>query len=165
MHMCARSAASDANAAVLARAGTCRKVALDCGTAAGRACCPSLYRASTNPPLAGTVVDATGDLCDARRNLMCVRTSSSAPGAAGTCAANKPDCGRIGSSCCVTSGSVSTRLRCGAEGDEQGPRGYCAFPGGRDTGDMRDMVCTPCPAPSVVAADTGNTYGFNCLRS
>lgn len=73
--------------------------------------------------------------------------------------ANKPDCGTFGKSCCVLTSGVATSTKCG---DTWGV-GYCVYPGGVPTGDMRDQVCTQCPAVSVVAADPSKYFGCKSM--
>lgn len=115
----------------------------DCG-ALGKACCPSLYHQGTNPPQTKLPdLCASGSFC---QNKVCV--------------ANKPDCGKFGKSCCVQTSGVATSTQCGPlQWDAPGPHGYCAYPKGKPTGDMRDQVCSTCPAKAVVSADPFKYFG------
>lgn len=80
--------------------GQCFKVAKDCGTAAGKPCCPSLYHMRINPALPNNTQNPTGDLCSTSGKLFCQYGSGASPTvpawATGTCRANKPDCGKFG---------------------------------------------------------------------
>lgn len=62
----------------------CTRVAADCGSAAGKPCCPWLWRMATNPPL-----DSNKEGCWAK-GLKCqadVERSKTAPPTPGTCVA------------------------------------------------------------------------------
>ena len=73
----------------------------------------------------------------------------------GVCVANKPGCGVFGKSCCIQTSGVATSSVCGPTWGV----GYCSYPGGKPTGDMRDQVCTQCPAVGVVAANPSKYFG------
>jgi hypothetical protein len=137
-------------------------VASDCG-ASGKACCPSLYHLSHNPQLPESIQKR--GLCSG--TAMC-KTDPTPPGGSywltGTCVDNKPGCGEFGKGCCIQTTSVTTNMRCGVNYWEAGPKGYCAYPEGKSTGDLRDMLCSPCPPPATVAADKSNKY-FGCPSS
>ena len=77
----------------------------------------------------------------------------------GVCVANKPGCGVFGKSCCIQTSGVATSSVCGPTWGV----GYCSYPGGKPTGDMRDQVCTQCPAVGVVAANPSKYFG--CMSS
>ncbi|KAF8062806.1 hypothetical protein HT031_004136 [Scenedesmus sp. PABB004] len=136
--------------------GTCRRVPAGCGAAPGAPCCPSLYHVASNPALPSPSICAGDAFCDYLR--------PGEPGfnpdwPAGTCTANRPGCGAIGASCCISTGGVSVDARCGAGWGQPGPKGYCAYPGGKATRDMRDQACRACPAASVVAANPSAYWG------
>eukprot|EP00775_Hariotina_reticulata_P009346 gene9346-9509_t len=142
--------------------GTCQKVAADCGSAAGKSCCPSQYHIGINPPLPNNAHNPGNELCNAAKNLFCQSTAdASAPdGFNRTCVANKPDCGKFGKSCCIVSTGVTTNMICGASWGQPGPKGYCAYPRGTShTDDLREQLCLQCPAPVVAAADPMTYFG------
>lgn len=136
--------------------GVCVPVAPDCGTGPGKACCPSLYHQAINPPLPDGTLQR--GLCSG--NTFCQRESSP-PGAdyrlaKGVCVANAPGAGSLGKPCVIETSSVSTNTVCKPPG---GQRGYCAYPNGTPTGDMRDMLCTLCPPASEVAKSPEKYWG------
>lgn len=136
--------------------GKCRVVDAACGTAAGKACCPSQYHTATNPPLPAAISSMAG-LCGG--SLFCNTTSTTDAAGnywpTGTCVANKPDCGSFGKPCCIVTSGVATSTQCGPSWGV----GYCAYPGGKSTVDVQEQVCTPCPAVSVVAAEPQKYFG------
>jgi hypothetical protein len=153
----------------------CTKVAPDCG-GEGKACCPFLYKVSSNPPLQRT--GCNGDLFCNYDSSGSANASSSSSGAGlasppGVCTANARDCGAFGKSCCIFTGASATGMQCGARWNETGRRGYCADPsdassssndarnvssqaGSRSSrqASYKDLVCMPCPdkrTPDVAA--------------
>uniref|UniRef100_A0A383V6H8 Uncharacterized protein n=1 Tax=Tetradesmus obliquus TaxID=3088 RepID=A0A383V6H8_TETOB len=147
--------------------GTCRPVPKDCGSAPGKPCCPSLYHRGVNPALPSSSMT---NICSAP-NTFCQYTP---PGdkafdpdwQTGTCVANKPDCGKIGSSCCIWTSGVSTNSLCGSSMGQPGNAGYgyCAYPGGKVTKDMRDQQCLSCPDKKVAAAEPMKYFGCPSMR-
>jgi hypothetical protein len=137
-------------------AGTCRTVDLSCGTGPGKSCCPSTYHTAVNPALPNNITSLPGTCGN---KLFCNTTSSTDAfenyWPQGTCISNKPDCGAYGKSCCMYTSGVASSTQCGPEWGA----GYCVYPGGKATGDMRDMVCSQCPAVDVVAADPSKYFG------
>lgn len=130
----------------IAGAYPCAAVPADCGSAAGKPCCPTLYRVSTNPQLEkqgcwGAVSGST---------LYC-KYEDPGPNVElafipGTCVANPPDCGTLGRPCCIATTSSSNTVSC-----KSGPGGtalYC---------DMKDnntcKVCPTNPTPANSWAD------------
>jgi len=141
-------------------AGKCRQVDLSCGTGPGKACCPSLYRTGVNPALPESITKMPGLCAD---KLFCNTTSTTDASGSywpqGVCVANKPDCGAFGKSCCIQTSGVATSTVCGPTWGV----GYCVYPGGKATGDMRDQVCTQCPAVSEVAANPSKYFGCKSM--
>jgi hypothetical protein len=141
-------------------AGTCRTIDTSCGTGPGKSCCPSLYHTAVHPPLPPSITNLPGTCGD---KLFCNTTSSTDAFGSywpqGTCIANKPDCGTYGKSCCIQTSGVATTMQCGPGWGA----GYCGYPGGSATSDMRDMVCTQCPAVDVVAADPSKYFGCKSM--
>lgn len=135
----------------------CAPVPKDCGTGAGKPCCPALYRTVTNPVFSDPTM---GQGCARGGNTMFCNYDVINPGNAtadaalmkrpyptGTCLANKPDCGQFGKSCCVFTSGAATGTKCGARWGESGPKGYCSGPNGQQMYvQNKEMVCSQCPA-------------------
>jgi hypothetical protein len=56
---------------------------------------------------------------------------------------------------------VSTDSLCGSSMGQQGNAGYgyCAYPGGKVTSDMRDQKCLSCPDKKLAAAELLKYWG------
>lgn len=140
--------------------GTCRTVEASCGTAAGAACCPSLYHSAVSPPLPEQITKMPG-LCGGSLFCNTTRTTDASGNywPTGVCVANKPDAGSFGKSCLIMTSGVGVNTKCGPSWGV----GYCVYPGDKPTGDMRDQLCTPCPAVSVVAAEPSKYFGCKSM--
>ncbi|KAI8477284.1 MAG: hypothetical protein J3K34DRAFT_398899 [Monoraphidium minutum] len=123
-------------------AGTCLKVASDCGTP-GKSCCPNPYHTAYNPAPPGMLCNR-----DPKASAYC--------GPAGLCVANPSNCGTVGNACCVTDTGVSTNQVCNGSGPT-----YCAQSGPNG----KPPMCTACPADwATKFAKSSNEY-FGCQLS